>query len=93
MYRRSSYRWIARASEAFDVGEGIGSRERALLLQKVINARMICNKMGIFTAPNEQKQGFNIFVLGLYLIEKCMQLSLAKLTAGKRVGGNFYSSS
>lgn len=39
--------------------------------------------MGIFTAPNEQKLGFSIFVLGLYLIEKCMQLYLAKFTAGK----------
>lgn len=44
------------------------------------------NKMGIFTALKEQKQGLIIFVVGLYTTEKCM-LYLAKFTAGKKSEG------
>lgn len=47
---------------------------------------MIGNKMGIFTALHEQKQGLIIFVLGLYTTEMCM-LYLAKFTAGKKSEG------
>lgn len=56
---------------------------------KVTNLKVIANKMGIFTGPNEEKQSFSISVLGLYLTEKFMQLYLTKFTARKRGRGKF----